>query len=120
MVKGLLDDGRRIGIDFWLYDRNHWLEHHTRIPLGRQELEKAIGAGGQVVHDQASYRDLVNRQLFGFADAESYQDLLHLMEQALEDRSFRSRAVATGPGFAAENYSWTKVTDRLVEVLSGR
>ena len=77
----LLDDGRRIGIDFWLYDRNHWLEHHTRIPLGRQELEKAIGAGGQVVHDQASYRDLVNRQLFGFADAESYQDLLHLMIQ---------------------------------------
>lgn len=46
--------------------------------------------------------------------------LLHLMEKALEDRSFRSRAVGTGPGFAAENYSWAKVTDRLVEVLSGR
>jgi len=77
----LLDDGRRVGIDFWLYDRHHWLEHHTRIPLGRQELERAIGTGGQVVHDQASYRDLVNRHLFGFADAESYQDLLHLMIQ---------------------------------------
>jgi uncharacterized protein (TIGR02680 family) len=77
----ILDDGRRIGKDFWLYDRNHWIEHQTRVPLGRQELEKAIGAGGQVVHDQASYRDLVNRHLFGFADAEAFQDLLHLMIQ---------------------------------------
>lgn len=77
----LLDDGRRIGRDFWLYDRNHWIEHETRVPLSRQELERAIGAGGQVVQDQASYRDMVNKQLFGFADAEAYQDLLHLMIQ---------------------------------------
>ncbi|MBD2862507.1 TIGR02680 family protein [Paenibacillus sp. IB182363] len=77
----LLDDGRTIGNDFWLYDRHHWLEHHTRIPLGRQELEKAIGSGGQVVQDQSSYRDMVNKHLFGFADAEAYQDLLHLMIQ---------------------------------------
>ncbi|MEB3103196.1 TIGR02680 family protein [Ferviditalea candida] len=77
----LLDDGRSIGKDFWLYDRNHWLEHHSRIPLNRQELERAIGAGGQVVQDQASYRDLVNKQLFGFADIDAFQDLLHLMIQ---------------------------------------
>jgi len=77
----VLDDGRRIGTNFWLYDRNHWLEHRVRVPLGRQELEKAIGAGGQVVHDQTSYRDLVNKHLFGFADVEAYQDLLNLMIQ---------------------------------------
>ena len=46
--------------------------------------------------------------------------LVHLMEKALEDRSFRSRAMATGPAFAAENYAWDKVTDRLVDVLRGR
>ena len=46
--------------------------------------------------------------------------LVHLMEQALEDRSFRSRAVQTGPGFAAENFDWAIVTDRLVQVLGGR
>jgi glycosyltransferase involved in cell wall biosynthesis len=46
--------------------------------------------------------------------------LVHLMEKAIEDRSFRSRAAETGPGFAAEHYGWAKVTDRLVEVLSGR
>lgn len=77
----LLDDGRTIGKDFWLYDRNYWFEHHARVPLSRQELERAIGAGGQVVQDQASYRDMVNKQLFGFADAEAFQDLLHLMIQ---------------------------------------
>ncbi|TJY42230.1 TIGR02680 family protein [Cohnella pontilimi] len=77
----LLDDGRRIGENFWLYDRNHWFEHHTRIPLSRQDLEKTINSGGQVVQDQASYRDMVNKQLFGFADAEAFQDLLHLMIQ---------------------------------------
>ena len=46
--------------------------------------------------------------------------LVHLMEKALEDRSFRPRAVDTGPRFAAENYSWTKVADRLVKMLDGR
>jgi len=76
-----LDDGRRIGENFWLYDRNHWLEHQVRVPLSRQELEKAIGSGGEVVQDQASYRDMVNKHLFGFADAEAYQDLLHLLIQ---------------------------------------
>ncbi|MFT3807682.1 glycosyltransferase family 4 protein [Arenimonas sp.] len=46
--------------------------------------------------------------------------LVHLMDKSLEDRSFRPRAMATGPAFAAENYAWDKVTDRLVEVLRGR
>ena len=77
----LIDDGRSVGKDFWLYDRNYWLEHKQRVPLSKQELERAIGSGGQVVHDQASYRDMVNKQLFGFADAEAFQDLLHLLIQ---------------------------------------
>jgi glycosyltransferase involved in cell wall biosynthesis len=46
--------------------------------------------------------------------------LLHLMEKALEDRSFRTRAIATGPRFAVENYSWARVTEQLVDVLAGR
>lgn len=77
----LLNDGRRIGKDFWLYDRDEWLVHRTRTPYGRSELEKAIGAGGEVVHDQSSYRELVNKQVFGFAEIEAFQDLLHLMLQ---------------------------------------
>lgn len=76
-----LDDGRRIGESFWLYDRNRWLETEQRVPYDRQELVKAIGSGGEVVQDQASYRDMVNKHLFGFADAEAFQDLLHLLIQ---------------------------------------
>ncbi|MEK0313818.1 TIGR02680 family protein [Cohnella sp. 56] len=76
-----LDNGRRIGESFWLYDRNRWLETQERVPYGRTELEKEIGSGGEVVHDQAGYRDMVNKHLFGFADAESFQDLLHLLIQ---------------------------------------
>ncbi|WP_230986901.1 TIGR02680 family protein [Cohnella fermenti] len=76
-----LDDGRRIGEDFWLYDRNYWLEHHSRVPLSRTELVEKIAEGGEVVFDQASYRDMVNKQLFGFADADAYLDLLHLLIQ---------------------------------------
>jgi len=46
--------------------------------------------------------------------------LVHLMEKALEDHTFRSRAAVAGPAFCAENHSWAKVADRLVEVLAGR
>lgn len=77
----LLEDGRRIGHDFWLYDRNHWLERAVRIPLTRRELEEKISTGGQVVQEQGAYRDMVNKQFFGFADAETFQDLLQLLIQ---------------------------------------
>ncbi|GIP33368.1 TIGR02680 family protein [Paenibacillus sp. J2TS4] len=77
----VLEDGRRIGHNFWLYDHNYSMEHNVRVPLGRRELEEKIGVGGQVVHDQTSYRDLVNKQLFGFAETDAYQDLLQLMIQ---------------------------------------
>ncbi|UJF33038.1 TIGR02680 family protein [Paenibacillus hexagrammi] len=77
----LLEDGRRIGRDFWLYDRNRWLEDELRIPLDRKGLEAKIGSGGQVVHDQKSYQELVNKQIFGFADGDAFQDLLQLMIQ---------------------------------------
>jgi uncharacterized protein (TIGR02680 family) len=77
----LLEDGRRIGRDFWLYDRNRWLEDELRLPLDRKELEVKLGSGGQVVHDQKSYQELVNKQIFGFADGDAFQDLLQLMIQ---------------------------------------
>ncbi len=77
----LLEDGRRIGRDFWLYDRNQWLEDGVRLPLDRKELEAKVGAGGQVVLDQKSYQDMVNKHIFGFADTDAYQDLLQLMIQ---------------------------------------
>jgi len=75
----LLDDGRRINHDCWLYDHKLWLEKGTKTPLNRKRLEETIGEGGQVVQEQGAYRDLVNKTLFGFQDTESYQDLLKLL-----------------------------------------
>lgn len=75
----LLDDGRRINHDFWVYDRELWQEQGTKIPLNRKRLEEIIAQGGQVVQEQGAYRDMVNKALFGFQDIESYQDLLKLL-----------------------------------------
>lgn len=77
----VIEDGRRIGKDIWLYDRNYWLEQSVRVPLGKGEWTEKVGEGGQVVTEQRAYRDLVNKQMFGFTDMESFQDLLHLMIQ---------------------------------------
>ncbi|WP_308637330.1 TIGR02680 family protein [Paenibacillus silvisoli] len=77
----VIEDGRRIGRQLWLYDRNRWIEDEARVPYDRKELEAVIGSGGVVVHDQKSYQELVNKQIFGFADTDAFQDLLQLMIQ---------------------------------------
>lgn len=77
----VLEDGRRIGHDFWLYDRSQLLEGRGKYPLDRKSLEERIGAGGQVVQEQRAYRELVNRTLFGYHDKEAYTDLLQLLVQ---------------------------------------
>lgn len=77
----VIEDGRRIGQHMWLYNRNRWIEDNVRLPFDRKELEAAIGAGGQVVQDQKSYQQMVNKHIFGFSDIEAYQDLLQLMIQ---------------------------------------
>lgn len=77
----VLEDGRRIGQDFWLYDHFLFAEGQGRFPLDRKGLEERIGSGGQVVQEQRGYRDLVNRALFGFHDKEAYVDLLNLLIQ---------------------------------------
>jgi uncharacterized protein (TIGR02680 family) len=77
----LLQDGRRVNRDFWLYDRNTWLETGNKHPLQRRALEEQIGSGGQVVQEQAAYREMVNKALFRFQENEAYQDLLQLIVQ---------------------------------------
>ncbi len=44
--------------------------------------------------------------------------LVTLMEKTLQDRGFRARARASGPAFAATQYSWSRAVDRLVQVLT--
>ncbi|MEQ7052893.1 TIGR02680 family protein [Paenibacillaceae sp. P-4] len=75
----LLEDGRRVNHDFRLYDYNTWLEQGSKIPLNRKELIDLIDSGGQVVQEQSSYREMVNKALFGFQDLDSFKDLLKLL-----------------------------------------
>ena len=81
----LLEDGRRINQDLHLYDYPNWLETKKKVPLTRKALTEVIGAGGIVVQEQATYRELVKKHIFGFKDNnDSYKDLLKLL---LEIRS---------------------------------
>ncbi|MGW8957374.1 TIGR02680 family protein [Paenibacillus sp. NPDC055715] len=75
----LIEDNRRINEDFYLYDRNLWLEEGNKIPLNKKVLEEKLGSGGQVVQEQNAYRDMVNKAIFGFRETESYKDLLKLL-----------------------------------------
>lgn len=77
----LIHDGRRINKDIWLYDHNLFLEQGHKKPLSRKILEGKIGAGGLVVQEQAAYRSMVNKELFGFNEQDSYLDLLQLLVQ---------------------------------------
>ncbi|WP_318628154.1 TIGR02680 family protein [Paenibacillus polymyxa] len=75
----LLEDNRRIGEDFYLYDYNLWLEEGKKVPLNRKSLEEQIASGGQVIQGQGAYQEMVNKALFGFREIESYKDLLKLL-----------------------------------------
>lgn len=77
----LLQDGRRVNKDFWLYDYNYWLEQRQRKPLQYKTLEEKIGSGGQVLREQTAYMAMVNKELFGFHEQDSYQALLRLLLQ---------------------------------------
>ncbi|HLF58641.1 MAG TPA: glycosyltransferase family 4 protein [Alphaproteobacteria bacterium] len=46
--------------------------------------------------------------------------LVALMEQAVADEGLTDRARRLGPAHVAENYTWAKVTDRLLDVLTGK
>ncbi|WP_372635070.1 TIGR02680 family protein [Cohnella sp.] len=77
----VLEDGRRVNHNFWLYDRVLEREGAGKFPFDRKSLETSIGSGGQVVQEQGAYRDLVNRALFNFQDRDAYADLLQLLVQ---------------------------------------
>lgn len=76
-----LTDGRRVGRDFFLYDRVLFECEGEKVPLDRAGLEMAIGEGGKVVREQGEYRKLVNQTLFGFADDQAFKDFLTLLIQ---------------------------------------
>lgn len=81
----LLEDGKRINQDLYLYDYLNWLETKKKVPLTRRALTEVISLGGTVVQEQIAYRELVKKNIFGFKDNnDTYKDLLKLL---LEIRS---------------------------------
>ena len=57
----LINDGRRIGKDFFLYK-----DIDNKIPLTKLELRNRIGLGGKLVETQKEYMEMVNDNIFHF------------------------------------------------------
>ena len=71
-----ITDGRRIGHDFFLYK-----ETGEKVTLSKKELEKRMEGGGIVMDRQQDYMEYVNQQIFGFASAAEYKEMLDLLIQ---------------------------------------
>lgn len=73
----IIKDNRRIGIDFFLYQK----KFNEKIPLSAKELENRIAGGGYVVHSQKEYMELVNKYVYGYSSIEAFEDLIKLLIQ---------------------------------------
>lgn len=71
-----ITDGRRIGIDFWLYK-----DVQNKIAYSKTELRNRIGDGGRVMDSQSEYASCVNSLIFGFETMEEYKEMLDLLIQ---------------------------------------
>lgn len=72
----VINDGRRIGKDFFLYK-----DIGEKIPLTMKELQNRIGEGGKVTDGQKEYMKMVNDLLFGFSELDEYEELIKLLVQ---------------------------------------
>lgn len=72
----VINDGRRIGKDFFLYK-----DMKQKITLSKQELVHRLGEGGQVIEGQREYMKMVNDKLFGYETPEEYKELVDLLIQ---------------------------------------
>ena len=84
----LLNDGRRIGKDFYLYK-----ELDNKIPLTKLELKNRIGLGGKVVESQKEYMEMVNDNIFHFETIEEYEEYIKLLIE------IRTPKLSKGEGF---------------------
>lgn len=79
----ILQNGRRIGEDLYLYrlSKNPETGEEQKIPLTRRELENAIGTDGRVTTEQREYMAMVNQHIFGYEDIGKYEELMKLLIQ---------------------------------------
>ena len=84
----LLNDGRRIKKDFFLYK-----EIDNKIPLTKLKLKNRIGLGGKVVETQKEYMEMVNENIFHFETIEEYEEFIKLLIE------IRTPKLSKGEGF---------------------
>lgn len=70
-----LNDGRRIGMDFFLYE----CIDDIKVALSKRKLENLIGDGGRVLSSQQEYASDVNKLLFGYGNVEDFEDMVDLI-----------------------------------------
>lgn len=73
----IINDNRRVGIDFDLAHRSK----NEIIPFSQKELQNRIAVGGVVTDSQKEYAELVNKHVFGFETMDAYEDLVKLLIQ---------------------------------------
>ncbi len=54
-----------------------------------------------------------------FMLAPEWEHLTDLMQRAIEQPEIKARARVAGPGFVADNFTWGRSVDRLLEVMGG-
>lgn len=75
-------DGRRVGIDFYLYKSEIGQDgSKQKVPLSKRELKNRVLPGGQVAETQREYMEMVNKHIFGFNTIEEYDELIKLLIQ---------------------------------------
>lgn len=77
----MINDGRRIGYDFILYDEENVRGEIRKFPLTKAQLEEKIGRGGEFTTSQARYTERVNEHLFGFNTVKTFKELIHILIQ---------------------------------------
>ena len=71
-----IQDGRRIGKDFFLY-----IDGKDKVPLSKIELKNRLNEGGQVLESQKEYMHKVNSLIFGFETDDAYKEMIDLLIQ---------------------------------------
>ncbi len=81
----VLTNGARIGRDLLLYrhQRDAATGELKRMPLTQTELKNRLAADklGQFAPDRRTYRELVNRYIYGFHDIAQFEELIDLLIQ---------------------------------------
>ena len=68
-------DGRRIGVDLWLYKT----VGSSKIPCDKREMKVALGEKNYFTDSQSEYKKHVNQYLFGFRKEEQYEQFIKLL-----------------------------------------